>query len=94
MVGHERHEHQHETVGIDEAKTRLCKLIHRVSEGVVFIITRHGTPVARLIPAEVDAVDVEHVARVLAGLRKLGAQTGFDLSQEELRSAIDEGRMC
>jgi prevent-host-death family protein len=37
------------TVNIHEAKTNLSKLLVRVSAGEEIIITRAGTPVARLV---------------------------------------------
>ena len=40
-----------ETVGLFEAKTKLSELIDRVESGEELLITRHGVPVARLVPA-------------------------------------------
>jgi prevent-host-death family protein len=39
-----------ETVNIYEAKTHLSQLIARVESGEEMILTRHGRPVARLVP--------------------------------------------
>ena len=39
-----------ETVGAYEAKTHLSKLLDRVARGENLIITRHGKPVAKLVP--------------------------------------------
>lgn len=39
------------SVGAYEAKTHLPKLLERVAEGEEITITRHGVPVARLVPA-------------------------------------------
>jgi prevent-host-death family protein len=44
-----------ELVSAYDAKTDLPKLIERVSRGERFVITRHGKPVAQLIPYESDA---------------------------------------
>jgi prevent-host-death family protein len=38
-------------VNIYAAKTRLSRLIDRVNAGEEVVITRHGRPVARLVPA-------------------------------------------
>lgn len=38
------------TVGAFEAKTHLSQLLDRVERGEEIVITRHGTPVARLVP--------------------------------------------
>ena len=39
------------TVGSYEAKTHLPQLLERVEHGETITITRHGKPVARLVPA-------------------------------------------
>jgi prevent-host-death family protein len=39
-----------ESIGAFDAKTRLSELLERVRKGESFVITRHGHPVARLIP--------------------------------------------
>ena len=39
------------TVSIYEAKTRLSHLVDRALQGDEVVITRHGRPVARLVPA-------------------------------------------
>jgi prevent-host-death family protein len=35
-----------------EAKTQLLRLLGEVERGESFIITRHGAPIARLVPEE------------------------------------------
>ena len=37
-------------VGIHEAKTHLSKLLRRVAAGEEIVISRAGTPVAKLVP--------------------------------------------
>jgi prevent-host-death family protein len=39
------------TVGSFEAKTKLAELLDKVEAGETVTITRHGKPVAKLIPA-------------------------------------------
>ena len=39
------------SVGAYEAKTRFSQLLERVAKGEEITITRHGYPVARLVPA-------------------------------------------
>jgi prevent-host-death family protein len=41
-----------ETIGAHEAKTQLSKLLERVRKGERITITRHGVPVAVLLPPE------------------------------------------
>jgi prevent-host-death family protein len=37
-------------VGTHEAKARLCELIDKAEAGETVVVTRHGRPVARLVP--------------------------------------------
>ena len=46
-----------ESVGAYEAKTHLPRLLERVLRGESLTITRHGRPVARLVPVEEDERD-------------------------------------
>ena len=41
-------------IGAYEAKTHLPRLLERVRRGESLTITRHGRPVARLVPVEDD----------------------------------------
>lgn len=41
-------------IGAFEAKTHLPRLLDRVEHGESLTITRHGRPVARLVPIESD----------------------------------------
>jgi len=43
------------TVGAYEAKTRLSELLERVEAGEEITITKHGAPVARLVPVKKEA---------------------------------------
>ena len=40
------------TIDVNDAALRLFEKLERVAAGEEFTITRHGTPVARLIPAK------------------------------------------
>lgn len=75
------------TVGAFEAKTRLAELLAQVSKGERITITKHGTPVAQLVPAD------ERVAVSIAELReefaRIRAATKPGGTIRELR---DEGR--
>ena len=57
-----------ETIGAFEAKTHLAALMERVEHGERFTITRHGKPVAQLVP-----IGQEDRARRLAAIEKLKA---------------------
>jgi prevent-host-death family protein len=72
-----------------EAKTHLPELLDEVERGAALIITRHGRPIARLVP-ETDRRQVEidqAVARIQARRRHAPS-----ITVEELLSARNEGR--
>lgn len=76
------------TVGAFEAKTHLSTLLEKVSQGEEVIITRHGKPVARLVP--VVMAERSRVDQSIAKLKALRKGMRLDgLSWKELR---DEGR--
>lgn len=84
------------TVTALEAKNRFGKLLDRVARGEEVIVTRHDKPVARMVPAE--GRDLSAVRRAVAELRQLQGRIRargrgrVSLTQEEVRSAIEEGR--
>jgi prevent-host-death family protein len=43
------------TVGAYEAKTHLSELLEKVEAGEEIVITKHGAPVARLVPVIKEA---------------------------------------
>ena len=66
-------------IGAFEAKNTLGALLDRVEQGEEILITRHGKPVARLVPSSA-AIDREQ-ARAAAERIRSRAQTltgGFD----------------
>lgn len=78
------------TVGTFEAKTHLSELLDRVARGDQVTITRHGRPIARLVPITGPAATStrsELVRRITDARR--GVKLGRGLS---LRRLIDEGR--
>ena len=75
------------TVGAFEAKTRLAELLAKVSKGERVTITKHGTVVAQLVPAdERVAVDIDKLREEFARIRAATRPGG---TVRELR---DEGR--
>jgi prevent-host-death family protein len=76
------------TVGAFEAKTHLSTLLERVAQGEEIVITRHGKPLARLVPVAIaDRSRIDSAISKLKALRK-GCTLG-GLSWQALR---DEGR--
>ncbi|OAN52892.1 prevent-host-death family protein [Paramagnetospirillum marisnigri] len=72
-----------------EAKTHLPRLLDEVENGESLIITRHGRPIARLIPE--PAQGREEVRRAAAAIKARRRQAPA-VSAAELLSARDEGR--
>ena len=59
-----------ETIGAFDAKTRLGELLTRAAKGESFVITKHGRPVARLIPENGhEAEDLDQVVEELRSFR-------------------------
>ncbi len=76
------------TVGAFEAKTHLSSLLERVAQGEEIIITRHGKPLARLVPVNAaNRCRIDHAIAKLKALRQNCTLGG--ISWQELR---DEGR--
>ena len=76
------------TVGSYEAKTHLPRLLDRVAAGEEITITRHGVPVARLLPVkDGESADIRAVIDRLRAFRDK-----HPLSCESIRELIDEGR--
>ena len=72
-----------------DAKTHLTQLLTDVERGETIIITRHGRPIARLVP-ELDQ-RVEQVQRTMDQIKALRA-TGPSISVDEILAARHEGR--
>ena len=78
-----------QTVGAYEAKTHFAQLLDAVEKGEKITITRHGVPVAMLVPSrEVPRPDVDAAIDAWLETRK-GISLGDDLT---IREMIEEGR--
>jgi prevent-host-death family protein len=81
------------SVGAYDAKTRLSELLDRVERGEQFVITRHGRPIARLVPE-----GRRNVAQAIAALKRIAARRkelaarGVHITQGEIRAWREEGR--
>jgi prevent-host-death family protein len=71
-----------------EAKTHLPQLLDRVEHGETIVITRHGRPIAQLIPAADRRR--EETIQALADLDAL-RRIMPNCSIEEFRTAVHEG---
>ena len=69
-----------EPVSAYDAKTHLPKLLERAERGERFVITRHGRPVAQLIPVESGPREgVQQAVARVATLRRALARKGVTL---------------
>jgi prevent-host-death family protein len=76
------------TIGAYEAKTNLPRLLDEVERGERITITKHGRPVAVLVPLDATVpLDVENVVQRFREFRK-----GNRLDGVTIRELIDDGR--
>ena len=77
-----------ERIGIYDARSKLSELIERVQSGEEVVLTRHGEPVARLVPEKRrrKGSGAATVARIRALARRL------NIRDVDVRKLIEEGR--
>jgi prevent-host-death family protein len=75
------------TVGAYEAKTNLPRLLDEVAAGESITITKHGVPVATLVPARPGRESARAAADALRSFRAAHRLRGLTV-----RELIDEGR--
>ncbi len=84
-------------IGAFEAKNTLGTLLDRVEQGEEIVITRHGKPVARLVP-EHGAPSQDQVRAAFDRLRERARKLAHDnpdnpaFDWEEVKKLRDEGR--
>jgi prevent-host-death family protein len=78
-------------VGAFDAKNKFGSLLDRVELGEEIVITRHGRPVARLVPnhGSIDRTQARDAAR---RIRERAEKLGLHFDWETLKSDRDEGR--
>jgi len=76
-------------IGAFEAKNRLSELLVAVENGEEVTITKHGRPVAKLVPF--TAHDQARVAAAIAELRGLRQMVRLG-DGETVKDLVDEGR--
>lgn len=77
------------TVGAYEAKTHFSALLKKVEAGEETTITRHGTPVARMVPIKKEHTVEERRAAIE---RIMELNKGLSLGGLKIRDLINEGR--
>ena len=81
-------------VGVFEAKTHLSALLDEVEKGGEVTITRHGKPVAKLVQAtaEFSPEEIERRRQAIARLRANARRINLNVSHEEIKAWIEDGR--
>jgi prevent-host-death family protein len=77
------------TIGAYEARTHFSELLARVEEGDEITITRHGTPIAHLIPVQHKKTPEQRRA-VIGAMRQLAKQ--HSLKGLKIKDLVAEGR--
>lgn len=77
------------SVGAYQAKSHLSELLERVEAGEEITITKHGAPVAKLVPVKKEA-SVEARADAIQRIQELAS--GLSLGGLKVRDLINEGR--
>jgi prevent-host-death family protein len=71
------------TVGAFEAKTKLSELLDMVERGEEITITRHGEPIARLVPMRADD-EQARIRALISDIKETRAASGLS------RTTVDE----
>jgi prevent-host-death family protein len=77
-----------QTIGAFEAKTHFSALLEKVEKGEQVLITKHGHPVAKIVPT--SSVDIDRAKKAIESIKEFGKyHTLGKLNWKKLR---DEGR--
>jgi prevent-host-death family protein len=81
--------HHPNVVGAYDAKTRFSELLQKVESGEEITITRHGTPIARMVPVK-KKHSAEERREAIKRIQEM--QKGLSLGNMKIRDLINEGR--
>ena len=76
-------------IAASEAKTHLPQLLDDVERGETLLITRHGRPIARIVPEQDRRA--EEIARAISAIQARRANA-LGIPVDDILSARDEGR--
>ncbi|HEY9870699.1 MAG TPA: type II toxin-antitoxin system prevent-host-death family antitoxin [Candidatus Obscuribacterales bacterium] len=75
-------------IGAYEAKTHLPRLLEEVARGERITITKHGVPIAMIVP-----VNITSTARVQLAIEQIrGLRKQMSLRGLKIKDLIEEGR--
>jgi prevent-host-death family protein len=75
-------------IQVSDAKARLPQILDDVERGETVVITRHGRPIARIVPEPPRRQ--EEIDKAIADIRALRARVG-SVATEELLHSRHEG---
>jgi prevent-host-death family protein len=75
------------TVGVYEAKNHLARLLDEVEAGETITITRHGKPVARIVPADERRRPIAEIIEEMREFRR-----AYPLDSATILELVEEGR--
>ena len=75
-------------VQASDAKTHLPQLLDDVERGETIVITRHGRPIARIVPE--THLRQQEIDRAIEDLKQIGKRTG-KITVEEILSLRHHG---
>ena len=76
-------------VGAYQAKTHLSELLEKVQAGEEITITKHGAPIAKLVPVKKEASPEERL-KAIERIQKLAL--GLSLRGLRVKDLVREGR--
>jgi prevent-host-death family protein len=77
------------TVGLYEAKSHFSELVRDVENGETVTITRHGTVIARLVPA---GKSVDDAVAAMEEIHRFRRERRPTLGGITIRELVEEGR--
>ena len=78
-----------QSVGAFQAKTHLSQLLDQVEHGEEIMITRHGEPIAMLVPIKSSKND-QQTQSLIDDIKQI--RKGLSLGELSIKELIDEGR--
>jgi len=76
-------------IAVTEAKAKLLQFLDEVERGASFRVTRHGRPIARIVPEQEErAREAEESANAIRAIRRRSK----GMTVAEILSAKEQGR--
>jgi prevent-host-death family protein len=79
-------------VGSYELKTHSSEILKLVESGETVTVTRHGKPIAQIIPVSDSSVKRREAVEGLLALSQSFKKRGGSISHDEIKSWINSGR--